>query len=47
MDCITVDVLIIGMGEACRMAVLNAFDADLSLKILILCEWNNSGISGR
>ncbi|MFO8089172.1 MAG: FAD-binding protein [Desulfatiglandaceae bacterium] len=38
MDYITVDVLVIGMGGAGHMAALNAFDADPSLKILIVCK---------
>ncbi|MFZ7126302.1 MAG: L-aspartate oxidase [Desulfobacterales bacterium] len=38
MEGITVDVLIIGMGGAGQLAALNAFDADPSLKILIVSK---------
>lgn len=38
MEKVAVDVLIIGMGGAGQLAALNAFDADPSLKILIVCK---------
>jgi fumarate reductase flavoprotein subunit len=38
MERIHTDVLIIGMGGAGQLAALNAFDADPSLKILIVCK---------
>ena len=38
MERISVDVLVIGMGGAGQLAALNAFDADPSLKILIVCK---------